>query len=268
MRTNCSDQVTLSITADNLFKYSTVLMRHNRRMWQTTSLMCSEKNNLTETFSNVILNESLIVLYLNIENAINMSSVNFTDLLNADFIDFADSAATSTSSSSLLIILTLILSLSSSIFSLSFLASDSDSCSDWYKFFYDFFQICESIFNVSIFDMNSSGLKIQFISFVTLWKLLMRFFLQSQIQDCDDLINWHFEKRLTDLNFQWYTYENLLIEIKMCVEQTVISADSQSADDCTDTEWQLFRFTLTPQLSYWTIVKVCVLNIWVRLRWS
>ncbi|MCJ1297317.1 hypothetical protein MMC08_000103 [Hypocenomyce scalaris] len=126
------------------------------------------KNNPTETSSNATLVESPIALYLDIGNATNVSSIDFTDLLNADFIGFTDSAATSTSSSPPSTIPTPTSSPSLPTPSSAPPAAGTDSCSDWYKFLYDSFQIRGSNFNASTFDTDGSDLKIQLIGFVAL----------------------------------------------------------------------------------------------------
>ena len=61
----------------------------------------------------------------------------------------------------------------------------------------------------------------------------MNVFLQSQIQGCGDLTDWHFKETPTDPNFQWFAYGNLPVGTKACVGRAVVSAGGQSADGCT-----------------------------------
>ena len=91
----------------------------------------------------------------------------------------------------------------------------ADTCGDWYKFFFDHFEIYGKNFDATKFGADGAGLK-------------------SQIQGCGDLTEWSFEPRTNDPNgYQWYAKGNLPIGTKGCVGRAVVSAGGASADGCT-----------------------------------
>ncbi|KAI9724278.1 MAG: hypothetical protein M1828_003702 [Chrysothrix sp. TS-e1954] len=94
-------------------------------------------------------------------------------------------------------------------------APDADICGDWYKFFFDHFEISGKNFDANKFGSDGSGLK-------------------SQIKGCGDLTKWNFELVTNDpQGFQWKATGNLPIGTKACVGRAVVSAGGASPDGCT-----------------------------------
>lgn len=91
----------------------------------------------------------------------------------------------------------------------------ADQCGDWYKFFFDSFEIYGKNFDVAKFGADGSGLK-------------------KQVGGCGAITDWKFENVTGDPHgYQWHATGRLPIGTKACVGRAVVSAGGASPDGCT-----------------------------------
>ena len=135
-------------------------------------------------------------------------------------------------------------------------APAADICGDWYKVFFDHFEIYGKNFNTDKFGQDGSGLKKQIqgtshanmTTFRAYFPIGIAFSCLSDIHSvagpadtrflfhptgCGDLTKWSFEARTNDpQGYQWYAKGNLPIGTKACVGRAVVSAGGASSDGC------------------------------------
>ena len=185
--------------------------------WDTTGYFpgVPGRNNPSTMAGDFDDNDFPVSLYVDLDNSTNPSTADFNSLFSADLTAFGDGPpdpAYATTSAPPPASSTAAPPPSTTS---TPAPQASDLCGDWYKFFFDNFQIYGKNFDPSKFGSDGSG-------------------LESQIKGCGDLTKWSFKTLTNDPNgYQWFASGDLPIGTKACVGRAVVSAGGQSASGCT-----------------------------------
>ena len=232
-----------------------VLMLFSFRWWDTTGYFPGVPGKANPSTAQDDFDDANfpVSLHIDLDNSTNPTTVDFTGLLKEELTAFGVGAKDPDYD----------VSAPSSVTAQSPTPSPTpppppaaDICGDWYRVFFDHFEVYGKNFDADKFGQDGSGLKKQIQgtcranmpTFRAYSPIGIPFSCLSNVgfvagpadthflfhpTGCGDLTKWSFEARTNDpQGYQWFAKGNLPIGTKGCVGRAVVSAGGASPDGC------------------------------------